>query len=436
MNLILVGIMKQRYKSQLKFGNVIPCIFLYALSVVVSLLVMHYLQGPLDPKFLDADEVYYYTEAKNIVDGSDTIEAYRPIGHVLILALAMFLSNSNVFGMQLIISLISCLRTPLTYLIVKRITHHTQVSVFAAVCVAFWPSHVFYSTSIYSETTALPMFLLFLYSLPGAGPVHFSRWILSGILLGLCILIHPMYLFFLPFAFLIIALESQQFLRSLKPMMILGCSALLTVAPWSIFASLQHKSLVLISTNGAKALAGGINPYLIETGYREVYAPDGRKTWSGPGMWTHKHGYLTREEEKLPPAERNSVLLKKTLQWMKSHPKETLFLQSAKLANMWGIYPFWFSNMKRLVFGNIPVLLLLGLSILAMIKWRDLYRPLSRLWVLPLFVSFVAMFSCGSWRYRHPGDIGVICLAAFFVWFWFVDRTFVPVPEDSFEQKD
>ena len=73
-----------------------------------------------------------------------------------------------------------------------------------------------------------------------------------------------------------------------------------------------------------------------------------------------------------------------------------------KLLYMWGLYPV-IPERDILVLNFISVLSL-GLSIAALFRFREHIRLLARFWVLPVYVSAIAMVSWGSWRFREVGD--------------------------------
>jgi 4-amino-4-deoxy-L-arabinose transferase-like glycosyltransferase len=223
-----------------------------------------------------------------------------------------------------------------------------------------------------------------------------------------------MYILFTPFALLILMLEDTQFKKAFWHYCLVIFFAALVIAPWSIKISLQDQSLSLLSTNGPDALAGGLNSKLVE-GYRIVEAPNGRLTIVGPGMWTHEHGYLTPEENSLPPKERNEILLERLTDWMKEHPSQVVYLEFAKLINLWGFYPMYWSLKERIFFVNIPTLIILSLGLIAIWKWRYQYRELCRFWAIPIFLSCVALVSLGSWRYRLPADVALIILSSMLI---------------------
>jgi 4-amino-4-deoxy-L-arabinose transferase-like glycosyltransferase len=399
-------------------------LLLYLFSIIFTLAIFFFVFGTAHLKNLDVDEQYYYTQAQKIVDGNYILNTYRPIGFVAVLSLIIFVSQKNLIAIQILLILISCLKTPLTYLLAQRIIGHSMVGIISAIGVALWPPLVFYTISFYSETVAIPCFLTFLVFLPKGSYLssqqksHTVGYIFSGALLALCSLMHPIYILFIPFALLMIFFEERKFKVCLKHCGIFFTALVVTSAPWSIFASWHEGSFILLSNNSVDAIAGGLNPVLIEQGFTEVSAPDGRKTWDGPGTWI-PNAYLSEEEEMLPRAKKNELLLKRTISWIFHHPWEVLYLEIAKLANMWGLYPPLVNNQPRFFLGNVPIVCMLILSILSLIKFRTDFRILCRFWLLPLFVSSAAMMSWGSWRFREPADIGLITLSSLLLFSWF-----------------
>jgi hypothetical protein len=70
---------------------------------------------------------------------------------------------------------------------------------------------------------------------------------------------------------------------------------------------------------------------------------------------------------------------------------------------------------SQVILGNLPIIICLLLAAAALIRFRRHLRELSRFWLLPVFVTLVAVISWGSWRFRQPGDVGLIVLAALLI---------------------
>jgi hypothetical protein len=77
--------------------------------------------------------------------------------------------------------------------------------------------------------------------------------------------------------------------------------------------------------------------------------------------------------------------------------------------------------LKLSLFGAVPTVLLLLISIGFWCWLPPLRKHYPRLWLLPLFVSGIALISWGSWRFRQAGDAGLIAFCAI-GFFYLVDR--------------
>jgi hypothetical protein len=98
---------------------------------------------------------------------------------------------------------------------------------------------------------------------------------------------------------------------------------------------------------------------------------------------------------------------------MREHPGEVAYLTAMKLLLMWGFLPH-LEDLSTVVLGNLPILVLLPLSLAGLVRLWRFKRPLARFWVQIFFVSLVAVAAWGSWRYRQPADATLIALAAMF----------------------
>jgi hypothetical protein len=179
---------------------------------------------------------------------------------------------------------------------------------------------------------------------------------------------------------------------------------------------------VLLSSSGGETIAGGLNPELVrmnpdDESRTRMVTPGGRITWVGPGKWLppSQTGYLSTEELALPYSQMSSLLTKRSLAWIMTNPSDACFLTWRKLALMWAIYPVW-NGWSQTLLGNVPTVGLLILSFVGLVRLRAYLRELAIFWTLPIFVTVAALISWGSWRFRQPGDLGLIVLAAAVPW--------------------
>ena len=228
----------------------------------------------------------------------------------------------------------------------------------------------------------------------------------------------PLYLIYVPFAVALAASREAVFKRRLCAVSFLIVGCLIISLPWSIYISSREGHLILLSANDGETLAGGFNPAILKMSSSRVTA-DGRSLWVGPGKWliTGDTGYLSQHEMKLPYADRSELLKERTYAWIKSHPQAVAYIACRKLLYMWGLYPFW-NGLLQTLLGNLPVLLLLLGALFSVWVNRTALSELALFWTLPFFSSAVCLISWGSWRFRMPGDLGLIILTAVLLAEW------------------
>ncbi len=389
-------------------------------SLVLSLSAVLAMRAGLGPKQLDGDELEYYTYAGQVADGSYDFYPRRTVGHLLVLAALRKAFGDRLVPIQLAVSALFSLTAPLAYLLARRELRDHRAALLGGLGVMLWPLFVRYGTTLYSETVALPLFTGFLLAVPGpraAGDRRGGRWFGAGMVLGLCMHYRPMYLLYSPLGALVAYCRGGAGRTGVARAALLAAGCLTVVLPWSLFMTAREGTPVLLCSEGGETIAGGLNPQLLcierEYGLKPVTAPNGRSTWSGPGKWLSaaETGYLSPEELRLPYSQQGRLLTRRTISWVTTHPREAAYLTLRKLLYMWGFYPFW-NGRSQTVLGNVPTVVLLLLALSALVRLRGCLRSLVIIWTLPVFVSVVAIVSWGSWRFRQPGDLGLILLAA------------------------
>ncbi|WP_435020823.1 ArnT family glycosyltransferase [Tundrisphaera sp. TA3] len=381
------------------------------------------------PAMLDVDELEYYDFAGEFLQGRYDFNARRVAGYFIVLAGFRWVLGDQLLPLQLAVSFLFSLTTPLTYLLVRREFGSRGAALLAGLGVMTWPTFIRYGATLYSETFALPIFATTLLIFPGptvTGRKRAWRWFWSGIMLAFCMHVRPMYLLFAPFGALLAYWRARGGKAGLLSAATLAAGCLLIVLPWSILISLREHSPVLLSNIGGETLAGGFNPELLRKEREndmDSVSPSGRVVSVHPGKWVtvSETGYLTPEETKLPYTLQTRLLAERAQAWMLSNPGATLYISFRKLTYMWGIYPFW-NGWSQTLLGNLPLIGLLILACVSVFRLRRQYRGTAIFWILPLFVSAVTLVSWGSWRFREPGDLGLFALAAALPWARDVER--------------
>jgi 4-amino-4-deoxy-L-arabinose transferase-like glycosyltransferase len=390
-------------------------------SLVINTAAVFLMRSHATIASVEADESEYWDIASQLhALGLSGIPARRTLPFPLLLTTLRSIVGDNYFYVQLLVSALLALSPVLIYWLVRRQIGSERAAMLASVGFLLWPPLVRYGASIYSDSIALLLFLVYLLAFPlpsTADRPPLRRWLqfcLAGALLGLCLQMKPLYLLYTPFAFCLAIWSETSFRRGLSAATLLTVGCIVVVAPWSAYVSAREGHFILVSANDGETLAGGLNPTLMTMDNSSVFVTaGGRSHWVGPGKWVYmdKTGYLSLQELELPYAQASALLSARARAWISSNPGTVAYLSARKLLYMWGIYPFWNGPSQSLL-GNIPLLLLVAVASFSLWINRHAWRRLAMFWTLPIFSSLVCLISWGSWRFRMPADAGLIILAA------------------------
>jgi hypothetical protein len=306
---------------------------------------------------------------------------------------------------------------PLLFLVVRRVTGSIRAAAYSGLMITLWPPVIFYGVSLYSEVLALPVFLLSLWILPPGsrtgrplGRRDALHAVAAGVLLALATQVRPMYLIMTPFVVGIVLLEERDLGRAVRRVMLVATAFTLSTLPWSIYMTVRFQHPILVTSNGGETLAGGLTPKLFEAAEKGQAKARGRDAWVGPGKWltVGQNGYLTDAEQNLPYDQQDRLLKARAMSWIKGHPGPAFRLEVSKLLYMWGFYPLSRNGLGQTLLGSVPTIALLAFAVFNLVTMPFSRTALARFWVLPLFVTAVAAISWGSWRFRQPGDAGLI----------------------------
>ena len=398
-----------------------PFLSIYAFSFFVNLIVGAVFRFRSSFYQLEADEREYYEMARAILARTLAITPRRSLGFPALEA-AIQCFTSNFIVLQLCIVAIYSFSPPLLFKLIMKLCGDARAAVLGALALAVWPPALYFGVSLYSESVALPLVLLTLLLLPAGRNVRGSAWssrdwqaaLLAGLCLALATQVRPMYLLFLPVIMLIMVLEQFEIVATLRRFAIVLVGFALLTAPWSYYLSTRYHHVILVTSNGGETLAGGLTPKLLIPQSEHTIQLADRTTWVGPGKWLtlDKNGYLSDADLLLPYDRLDALLKARTMNWVEHNPGDAAFIEASKLRYLWGFSSMAQSDAREIIFGALPTIFLLCASIAFWVAIPGVRKRYPRLWLLPLFVSGVALISWGSWRFRQVGDVGLLALCA------------------------
>ena len=415
--------MPQRHRADWRTNPAALFVLLLLAGLAIDLLFGCAIRFRAMPAFLEADEREYYDLASSLLAGTLEPQSRRTLGYPAFLA-GIRLLTADFRVLQVVSTTVYAFAAPLLFLVVRRVTGDLLIGFVAGCMLILWPSAIFYGTSLYSETAALPLFLLALLLVPpgsrlptGGAAIELGAAVLAGLVLGITTHVRTMYQLFLPVLFVILLIEEARWRVAMGRFVMICLAWLAVILPWSMYLTQALGRPILVTSNGGETLGGGLNPELLKHDIRIDRFP-GRNTWIGPGKWLPigENGYLSPAEQALPPDRQDALMQQRAKAWALAHPGDAAYLELRKVAYMWGIYPLLINGRSQFLFGNLPTWGLLAIALLALGRMTPPQRALyARFWTLPLFVSGIALISWGSWRFRMPGDAGLIVLCAFAV---------------------
>lgn len=342
------------------------------------------------------DAADYENIALNIIKGNGFVStrmglySYRPPLYPLFLAciFSIFTHSYLILGIfQAIIASITCV-------LVFRIGEYIfdeKTGLISSIIVASYPTLVFYSTQLLSETLFILILYLFIYVFYTVTdePKRIYKWPLLGVLLGLGSLCRPVifpFLFFLiPFCFFSPEINLRKWI------LVMGF-CLLTIAPWTIRNYRVHGELVLLTTYGGANLWMG--NYSGATGYV-----------GGPKNINE----LVRGKQ-VAEVEKDKEFYRRGLNYMVNNPLDVVILSLKKLCLFWSPFVKEHIGPKYIRESDIDYKTLIGLSFLFVVVFAVIgLFPVSRVWkqsklllMLLIYFSLVSMIFYVSLRYRQP----------------------------------
>lgn len=346
--------------------------------------------GPLsgDAKEYDGLAVRL-AQGKGYVTESGEPTAFRPPGYPVVLAAIYLSTGPHLVGVRIVQAFLGAGICVLVYLIARR-CFTPAVATFSGYLCSVYPPLVLNTSEIMSEPVFTFGLLLGIWRLLVATkPMQF---LLAGLVLGLALLTKPMLVFFFPLLFLWIWLNAR--VLAVLRIMLISTGMLLVVSPWTLRNYVHFHAVVPLATLGGLAL------------YNSYVVPDkglGFNSLEGLGA-----EYTAISQE----AERDAYLVKRTLEYIQTHPLQVLRAIPKKVLLLF--YPFdgyWYAlslgSKYNIFWGLVFCFAVLG----GLVPSKD---PDSTRLLLLLFLSFLsaAVVFYGSPRFRLPIEPLLVSLAA------------------------
>ena len=385
--------------------------------IVVGLLGMALLMGliysiSLGDTIRFADEREYHRIAENLVEKHAFIlwsqpTAWRPPAYPYFLAFWIWL-GAGVVHLRLVHILLLGLTGFLVYTLLKK-----ESSPFAATlgmgCVLFYPLFFYTAGTLYPQTLATTILVLAINSYFRSETPCLSNLVVTGICLGILMLITPSFSFVLLFFCAWIFFGKDSIRGRVRSILILGLASLLIVGPWIVRNYRVFHAFVFVSTNGGENLLMG----------------NCENTTGTSGVVDISQYSQEAETRGLGEVGRDRFYRQKAVEYIRAHPLHSIKLYGLKFLNYFnfrntlrtpGEASRWTSFLALITYGP----LLLGGIILRLALVRKI--PLTRFdaFLLLLYVlngAFAAVFFTRI-RFRVPFDALLICEAAYFIDRW------------------
>jgi 4-amino-4-deoxy-L-arabinose transferase-like glycosyltransferase len=278
----------------------------------------------------DDDTSFYHTTAINIADGHGfarnqddgqrAVTAWHPPGYSYFLGGLYTLTGDSVRAGQIANSVLGAL-TVLPVFIIGRYFYSAKIGVASAWVVALLPPLVFFTSSLMTES--LFAFLMaagvaLIVSARSPTGVRLPILALSGVFIGVTMLVRAQALVLLPLALVWLALPSVRSL-SWRSVAVITLPIVLVVGAWTLRNVQEMDSFVLITTDAGYNFRAGHAPY--STG--GWLAPEDLRRDAPSDNLTERELYYQREG------------LKRGLEYLTAHPVREVELSVRKVAHLW-----------------------------------------------------------------------------------------------------
>jgi hypothetical protein len=394
-----------------------------------------YWQSRLHGQFGMPDSESYWTLAQTIAAGEPyacgpqgEYRVFRTPGYPLLLAPILAISDGNtaVILARIEAALLGTAAVAGAWWLGRQL-FDARAALLAAVFTAFYPGAIALSVMLLSEApfcALLPVQLaLWIAAWKAPSPRHAGVLaLLAGVVAGVVTLMRPSWLLFTPFALLVAVIagaptpKGRMRLRHLAigAAMMVGLVAAMT--PWWIRNACVTGRFVPTTLQVGASLYDGLNPEATGASNMDFvpqFVADERRAMAAEAEASGDAAEAASCEESLE-VRLDRRMRSEAMDWVRTHPGESLHLAWKKFVRIWNIWPneaqFSAPAIRLGVLVTYLPLLLLGIYGAARTFRRG--WPYILCWLPAVYITALHMIFVSSIRYREPAMLGLIVLAA------------------------
>lgn len=350
----------------------------------------------LEDKLYFADAIRYDRIASELILGRGFSSASTAPLYPLFLSCVYAIFGHSFLAVRVMHSIIGTASVLMMYLIARDMFSE-KAGLIACVIGAIYPVFVFFAGLVLTETLFIFLFLCLTFFIRKMTlQINWGHTICAGMFAGLSILIKPIMVYFLLFAFVImLTICADRRKRLLLKVLLVLLIASSVIAPWIWDNYKRCGEFIVLTTGGGLTLYESNNP-----------RADG-----GPGV---EKIIWTEEMKRMNEIELDKHFKRETALFIKNNPRRFLELAVIKLSRFWSFTPNAsdYQNWKYKLISIIsygPVVLLAAWQIVAA---RKRWKQLAFLYLPIVFFTLAHTVILGSLRYRIPVMPYVIIFAA------------------------
>jgi len=249
-------------EKKIPFSRILWPLTLFVTALIPRLLYLRDLYGTVYFDHLIIDSQVYHRSALMILDGLWTASGIYYLGPLY----AFFLAGIYaLFGVDfLAVRLLQCglgaAGAVMVYALGRRF-FSSAVGVAAALLYAFHGVILFYEGQFLAASPAVFLTLLLIFVLSKPGETGLFRWLGGGLVLGLCVLLRPNYLLFIPvILFWLLFFRCHVLKKKISAAAVLCLGTAVMVFPVTLRNYLVDGDLLLLTPNGGINFYIGNNP--------------------------------------------------------------------------------------------------------------------------------------------------------------------------------